>query len=79
MAPNKMLPESTVAPLASVTTYVYGVVMAAPLLVITNVASPAFAVQAPFTARAGGGGGGTTQVVMSTTVVNEASFGVEKV
>ena len=48
-------------------------------MVITNVASPAFAVQAPFTLRDGGGGGGITQVVISTTVVSEASFGVENV
>ena len=76
-----MAPDATTAPVASTTTYGYGVVISEPLFVIVNVAVPLFAVQEPFTVRSAGGAGGAaaTQVDISTTVVSEASFGEERV
>lgn len=52
--------------------------MAAPLLVIMNVAVPALEVHAPVAVRAGGGGGGTQRVI-SATVVRPASSGLANV
>lgn len=52
--------------------------MAAPLLVITNVAVPALEVHAPVAVKTGGGGGGTHRV-MSATVVRPASSGLASV
>lgn len=56
----------------------YEVDIAAPLLVITNVAVPALDVHMPVAVSAGGGGGGT-QSDISAVVVKPASLGLDSV
>lgn len=53
--------------------------ISAPVLVMTKVAVPPVAVQAPVEDKTGGGGGGGTHRLISATVVKFASFGLDNV